>query len=210
MRKLPFILPAVFLASLLLGCARYHNSVISYKENPRAYYRLAGIVSKLLPLMDVASKDKYRIIVIEDDTLNAYAAEYTIVIFSGLLNGFGDDELTCIVAHEIAHISLGHYSKQLRVSSSKSQVFSELPDAGLLSSIFKPAAIKAYSRQQEIEADMEVVRVARNVGISPEVYIAALSKLKDPESEGEGGGIFDTHPSVSERIERIREAIREQ
>jgi predicted Zn-dependent protease len=162
--------------------------------------------------MDVVDKGKYNFLVMDDETPNAHAISgHTIIVNKGLLYIFDDRELACIIAHEIAHVSLAHNAQRASVYNSRDRVFIELermsPDPGLLSAIIKPLAIKAYSKEQETEADTEAVRAIKILGISHEVYVSVLRKLgehSEKNNEGKGGGLLDNHPSIDSRIEKIQ------
>ncbi len=200
-------------ATVLAGCAttRYVH-IAGPAEDPAGFRRIAEISSKLLPVMDVVDGAKYHFEIAEDDELNAFAlSDHTIVVNSGLLHALDDTQLACILAHEIAHVSLGHNARRTEVSRSRSSVFAELKKgasgAGLLSSFIKPFALKEYSREQETEADIEAVNALKSVRISPELYITVLRKLQEnaeADGRGKGGGLLADHPSFESRIETIR------
>lgn len=200
---------------LLVGCTTAkHVSIVRFNEDPVAYFRIAEVSSQLLPHMDVGDKGNYNFVVVNDETPNAHAISgHTLFINKGLLYILDDRELTCVIAHEIAHISLGHNARRAWAHNSRDYVFIEIgrisPDASLLSTTIKPLAIKAYSKQQETEADNEAVKAIRTLGISPEVYVTVLRRLgehSEKNNEGKGGGLLDDHPSVDSRIEKIQKA----
>lgn len=208
----------LLMSALLLAafsCAHEEVRVVLAEMDPNSYHRAAEGLTKLVKVMDVTQEEKYGVMVLAQDQPNAYAFDdYTVAVNRGLLRLLTDDELLCILAHEIAHLSLGHHSRKRAVSSSKTLVFSELdrinPDVGTLGAIFKPLSVKAYSREQELEADIEAVRALRVFGISYEVYVGVLRKLEEAAKTGgygSGGGIMDTHPSFEDRVEKIRRVM---
>jgi Zn-dependent protease with chaperone function len=208
------LLLCVLVAAVSAGCtAARQVRIIGPSEEPEAYSRIAPIFWELVPEMDAIAKRNYVFFVSDDEELNAFAlSNYVIVVNRGLLNVLNNRELTCVIAHEIAHISLGHYDRRAAVEKSKHLVFSELdrvaPEAGLLSSVIKPLAIKAFSREQETEADIEAVRAIRRLRISPEEYEAVLRKLlehNERTGRGNGGGLLDDHPAIESRIEKIEQ-----
>lgn len=160
--------------------------------------------------MDVQAKNKYGSVIVEAAAPNAYALEdYTIAVDHTLLTIFSDNELMCVLAHEIAHLSLGHHREKAAVSGSNALVFRKVeetsPDTGLLQLMIKPLAVKAFSREQEEEADIEAIRAMRVFNIPPDVCVAVLLKLQEIGNR-DGGGMLDSHPSMDERIRKIREA----
>lgn len=206
-----FVLAVILLAS----CTTTERvGMLRLSEDPISYFRIEEISSQLLPHMDVLDKGKYNFVVMDDETPNAYVISgHTILVNRGILRLFNDSELACVLAHEIAHVSLSHNARRMSAYNSRERVFIELerssPDTGLLSSVLKPFAIKAYSKQQETKADIEAVRAIRILGISPEVYVTFLRKLaqhSEQNNEGNGGGLLDDHPSIDSRIESIQNA----
>ena len=198
---------------LLASCTTAkHVGTVGLHEDPIAYFRIAEVSSRLLPHMDMLDKGRYNFVVLDDETLNAHAISgHTILVNKGLLYALDDRELACVLAHEIAHISLGHNAKRASVYNSRELGFIELErmsaDAGFLTAMIKPLAIKAYSKEQETEADMEAVRAIRILGIAPEVYVTFLKKLEEDSEKngtGKGGELLDDHPSINSRIEKIQ------
>lgn len=188
----------------------HEAKVVSVYEGPSLYARVIKLASKLIPVMDRENAARYGVLIIDDKTLNAYVFDFTICVHTGMLNALSDEELMCVLAHEIAHMSLGHLSKKIDLSRSKDAVFNELqsgdPDAGLLSLFLKPFAMKAYSRKQELEADSEALRAVRSIGIQPEVCIAMMIKLRGSTTE-QGGGLLDDHPSTDARIGKMKNML---
>ena len=66
-------------------------------------------------------------------------------------------------------------------------------------------ALPKYSRNQEYEADTKAVEILRELGHDePEKeFSEALQALLDKYGNL-GGGFFDSHPSTTERIQRLR------
>lgn len=205
---LPCVLVQLIVLTGFSGCTTpRHVRIIDSYEDPAGYLRIAAILSSLLPEMDMVYKGKYGFFIADDEELNAFAfADYTIVVNRSLLPVFDDRELACILAHEIAHISFRHSALRAAISNSRRLESAELDrvgaDAGLLSYIIKPLAVKAYTRAQEIEADIEAVRAVSLLGISPAEYVAVLRKLHEKNSHT-GGGLLDDHPAMESRIEKI-------
>ncbi|MEW6118266.1 MAG: M48 family metallopeptidase [Nitrospirota bacterium] len=211
---------AFFFLTITLGvnaCAVHETRIITLDEDSAAYTRTVRLLAPLVAAMDVVNKKEYQFLIVEDTALNAYVTGYTIVIHSGVLKTFNDDELMCILAHEIAHVSLEHYQKKTRASRSRDLLFQKSehhdPDANILSMIFKPAAFKSFSRAHEIEADIESVRAVRSLGRPPEACLHVLLKLQESalkNGDSLGGNLFDTHPSLDTRLQKMRDLLQEK
>jgi Zn-dependent protease with chaperone function len=141
-----------------------------------------------------------------------YPPKKIMMVTTGLLTTFDDDELTLILCHERAHVILKHWDKQFWTSQGIGMGFRVLnvfvPGAGLANLIAQPVAMRAYSRSQEIDADLEAIKMGKKMGIPATVYIDVLTKLKDHyavNEESDRTSILDTHPNLSARIARINE-----
>lgn len=209
----------VFLGSALICCATAPNTqtkIVTGAECPSCYSRLESIGQKILPVIDAENAAKYRVGVLQNPEVNAFAngPEYAIFFYMGLLSLMNDDELAFVYAHEIAHIKLGHYLKQAGASVATSAIFSVanvfVPGVGLLDYAVNPLVTRGFSRSQEAEADQEAIRCLKALGYPPEAPTSALEKLLEI-SKAKGNdkqafwGILDTHPSLEDRIRKAKE-----
>jgi Zn-dependent protease with chaperone function len=75
--------------------------------------RVRRIVDNLLP--PYLNPEGVRVYVIENKEWNAFAmGNYSIYVFSGLLNDMDDDEVAIVLGHEIVHASHEHSRKQFK------------------------------------------------------------------------------------------------
>lgn len=158
----------------------------------------------------------YRFQVLEADEPNAFAAPGGIVLLTrGLVNlAESEDELACILAHEIAHVSTKHGLKTIRTArltaafeilareASKDTRASDLARLtesfeGAIDDVVTNLVVKGYSRDQEFEADRLGAEFARSAGYDPKGLARVLSRL------GGGGGLLKTHPSSSARVQQL-------
>src|SRR5207237_9299731 len=76
--------------------------------------------------------------------------------------------IDALVAHEVAHELLGHIGQRRALSLSLGAGFTVLgiaiPGTGLLDFIVNPLIIRAFTRDQEIAADLKAVEVLRDMG----------------------------------------------
>ena len=97
-----------------------------------------------------------------------------ILITETMVSMFEPDELCCSIAHELAHIQLGH---------------SKTDD-------------ESYMHRTEFEADEKAINIAISFGVNPGGLYRALRRIVslDPASEF----LTDSeHPSYSDRLRRI-------
>ena len=207
------------LISLLLllsisACAGPRANVVPFKDDVAGYERVAGIGNRVLQTMDPKRAGEYRVGIVASPSKNAWTtgSDLTVFFTRGALEWFDDSELTFIFAHEVAHVTLGHVESRQTASTVTSVVFTAIgaviPGAGLLNVVANPLVTNAYSRPQEIEADkLAVESIWRCCALEKQVAIGTHEKLRAMSgntTEEKRAGIWDTHPSLTERIERIK------
>jgi len=113
------------------------------------------------------------------------------------------DALAFVVAHEMGHVRLSHARDRLMADLVFDVVGRRVPAAG---QVVREMLGKGYSRQQELEADREAVRLMVAGGFHPDGAVRALERLaqQDPGDAGPGE-YFSTHPRIEERIRALRE-----
>ncbi len=215
MKKL-FVLMIGF---IMIGCATGQKfKVIRPIEDPESYQRLVDIGNKVLPVVDGKNMLKYRIAIVDSENVNAWTTggkNFGLFFTRAALNRFTDDELTFIFAHEVSHVKLGHVEKKMAASVITSATFTVvgifIPGAGLVDLVANPVITSAFSRPQELEADKLAVesiykccQIPKDVAISAHEKLLAIATAKGYKEE-DRSGILDTHPSLEERIRRIRE-----
>lgn len=148
------------------------------------------------------------------DSLDINAASFgsgRFLVWDGMAD-LSDSITRPIFAHEVAHDILRH--------SKKSQDLKDLTDFfGDLLSVFGRAdtdtentlkkwvgytALPKYSRKQEFEADAKAVQILATLGEpQPEKELSEALQLLLDRYGNTGGGFLDSHPSTSERIQRL-------
>jgi len=157
---------------------------------------------------------------------NAYAVGFgpskRIVFWSTMLDGrFGDGEVKVVLAHELAHHSRNHIPESLGWYA----LFA-LPGAWLIAVVTRrrggmanPAAVplsllvivllnlvslpvyNAISRHMEQEADWVALETTRDPESAAGLFQNfTLESLNDPDPPGWSYVLFDSHPSVEQRI----------
>lgn len=159
----------------------------------------------------------YHFRVIDDKELNAFAIPGGFIyVNSGLMQAATDDELACVLAHEIGHIAARHSVKKLQSVMGYQLVISlalglsgrqEMSQA--LDIVFNLVNL-GYSRKDELLADKLSVRYAGRARFDPYAAITFFEKLKkEASSKGPQNKLvfLSSHPSVDERIENIKKEI---
>jgi len=224
-RILAIVLVSLFII-MAFGCATTSNKVkiMPVKDNLDSYNRITEIGRKVILVADPDNLKNYRIAIADDKGVNAFTTMpqaddtgksiYLIVFLSGTLSIFDDEELTFIMAHEVAHCKLNHVQKKASLSLGISAIFTVagvfVPGAGLLDYAVNPLATSAYSRSQETDADILAVNTLKKLGMSSDPAIRSFKVLDNIAvqkgiKDNERVGILDDHPSLQARIQKISE-----
>jgi len=167
----------------------------------------------MVPLLRAANNprplDRVRVGVLADDDINAASAgggEFYVT--RGLLARANDEQLAAVLAHEIAHDDLGHVAKAQALGAGVEigaaildQIF---PGAGQIAPVAGTLITRAYSRQEELEADRHGVQILQRAGLPKEAMERTLVWLESQTGGSSGGGFFSTHPGTDERIAALR------
>ena len=195
-----------------------------YKSGPQNEY-IQKVGARLVKSLDKPLFD-YQFHLVEDMAPNAFALPGGyIYVTTGLIPILeSEDELACILGHEIIHSNNRHTVKQLKKSILPSLL--EIPGNLLgivsedLGSLFN-APIKtsnallfaSYSRKFESEADDEGVELAAKAGYDPAAMIGALSRLSSSvevaTSMEESKSYFNDHPYTPDRTAAINKKMQE-
>ena len=238
------IFSALFLTFLLSGCATIYNPATQRNEtilidtqseislgrdmdleiqrrmtilnSPQMQFRLDEISKKIAAASD-RQDVVYSFKIVKDKELNAFSTPGGYVyVNSGLMDKATDDELACVLAHEVGHIAAKHSVKKLQavmgyeiimniaLGISGQRSISQATDI-----IFNITSL-GYSRQDELLADKLAVRYSKRAGFNPYGMISFFEKLKEEEKK-RGPNLkihfLSSHPYLGQRIEKVKEEI---
>jgi len=165
----------------------------------------------------------YRFAVLDSQEVNAFASPGGhILVTRGLLaKAESEDELAAVLAHEIAHVALGHGLASVQ-GSRLAQIASDYALAAGLSSGGEAASfteafgeaiseiatvllISGYSQSFELQADREAKRILYQAAYAPAALDRLIAKL--PTQAQESSGFAQTHPSPSFRLEALHDEL---
>ncbi|MEF3193082.1 MAG: M48 family metalloprotease [Halothiobacillaceae bacterium] len=161
----------------------------------------------------------FRFTVIQDDTINAFAAPGGhISLFSGLiLRTDNENELAGIMAHEMAHVTQRHVARMIAGQSSISlTALAALAGAILVGGSNPDVAAAAvnlgmagaiqqqinFTRDHEYEADRIGIQILAGAGFDPQGMVSFFEKLARQEGDGfyAHNELLRTHPVTTNRI----------
>jgi len=242
--KAIFLIIPFFLFFLLAGCVTIYNPATQKKEtllidtrsevslgrnmdmqvqsqfqvlsDPWKQNRLDNIGQKI-----AAASDRqdliYHFKIIKDAELNAFTIPGGyIYVNSGLMERASDDELACVIAHEIGHTAARHTVKKIQAILGYQIVMNIVMSANnnkstiqAMDIVFSLASL-GYGRQDETLADKLAVKYARKAGFNPYGMVTFFEKLKK-EAEEKGANFnlvfLSSHPPIDERIKNVKNEI---
>ncbi len=138
---------------------------------------------------------------------NALALPHATIILAESLVEFcrgQTDQLAFVLAHEAAHINLGH-AKERQRANAMAGVLRVNPLLGMgIKFLFE----RAFSREQEFEADRTAVQLCARAGYAPQAATLFLTRLGAFAAEMRGvEHLLSTHPPLKERIAQLQAPI---
>ena len=203
------------------------------KAGPRVLVAVNRVCQRLKPVMKDLRCDAAITIpsIYRSEQVNAFADEYDNIGVSSVLlvKVRVEAELAAVLAHEHAHIMLGHVKKMISNAVAGRAIAGGL--AGMYGAMTKTnprkysdswmragalAGARAYSPKMEIEADRLAVYILDEAGYPPTAMRDVIVRMhritpasKRKVSSPTRTGFLDTHPSDDRRIAHILSAIRD-
>lgn len=158
--------------------------------------------------------------VLKTKAVNAFAAPGGFIyVTEGLLNKLQptDDELACVLGHEIGHVEARHSVKQMQVKSGLAVLREALSVSKETKAVGKVVGVGGgllslrYSRGQERQADELGVELAAAAGYDPRAMLGFFRKLRALEKKQGGSAVpafLRTHPLTADRIKFMDRHLR--
>lgn len=154
-------------------------------------------------------------------TVNAFALPGGKVgIYTGLLDLVeSDDEIACVMGHEIAHVTARHGAERVSQgllaavgglvldASMKGKKNHDLLLVGY--GLASAGGMLAFSRSHESEADYIGIRYAAKAGYDPRAAVSFWKKMAQAASPGKMPVFLSTHPSHERRITDLQRWVPE-
>jgi predicted Zn-dependent protease len=185
-------------------------------KDPLMQGRLENIGRKVASVSDRQDLE-YHFKIVNDKEFNAFALPGGFIyVNSGLMTAATNDELACVVAHEIGHVAARHSVKQLQSALGYQLIIgialgiSGQQTMGQAMDIVYNLINLGYSRKDELLADRLAVRYARKSGFNPHAMVTFFEKLKNEPSSKPShyNPVFlSSHPGIDDRIKNVENEI---
>ncbi len=161
--------------------------------------------------------------VIDSDTINAFAIPGGFFyINTGLILAADEEaELAGVMAHEIAHVTARHATRQMTKSQLINWAMIPLlifgPGGWAGYGIYQglsfglPIAMLKFNRNYEREADYYGLQYMYAAGYDPTAFVTFFEKLREKEAKSPGSipKIFSSHPLTKDRVKKAQKEIAE-
>jgi len=153
--------------------------------------------------------EHYSFAMIQTPMVTAFTGDDATFYFSDGLARLPQRHLDALVAQQVAHDVLGHTPKRRSVSLLITAGFATLglfvPGGGLADFLVNPLVVRAYSREQELDADQRTIEILRDMGhTAPRQALAgalrAAAAANPPASPFIEQRILARAPSLEDRL----------
>ncbi len=155
--------------------------------------------------------------VADNPAVNAFAIPGGhIVVFTGLIKAAQtSEEVTGVLAHEMQHVVQRHSLKAMVHNIGWRATIAVVTGdwtGGMLGEAVTQLGVLKYGRDKEAEADMKALALLKAVRVDPNGMVKFFETLAQTGTDQTGAPIefLSTHPSTTERIAALREAIKQQ
>lgn len=203
------------LGRLWLRQLRAHANVV---DDPLAVQFLEKTIFRLAPYSEVRIND-FEFVMVDQRDLNAFAVPGGIIgVNLGLfLYTRDEDEVSGVLAHELAHLSQRHFARQIEQADKQAPIAlatllasilliaTNNPDIGFAGLIGSQAASiqsqLAYSREWEREADRLGIKTLADAGLDPYAMPSMFQQmLKASRYQQRPPEFLLTHPVTESRV----------
>ena len=204
MRRVAFLALVVV---VLAGCATVPNG--AYFPEPST--RTTAVANSLYRAAQAAGDDptRYSFALIKTRQVSAFSGEDDAVFyFSDRLATLPAPHLDALVAREVAHEVLGHAGQRRALSIGITGTFTVLglfvPGLSVADWVVNPLIVRAFSRDQEISADVRAIEILRSMGheMPRRILVNALREVEAINGAAPTG-LLATFPPLADRLAAI-------
>jgi predicted Zn-dependent protease len=202
----------LLLAVVVTGCATIPDGAYT----PSVSARTAAISHALHRAAQAAGDDptRYSFAMIETNEVSAFNGEEDAVLyFSDGLAALPKAHMEALVAREVAHEVLGHAGQRRVLQAGIWGAFTALgfvvPGLSLANWVVNPVIVRAFTREQEIAADVRSIEILRSMGyeLPRRTLVSALHAVADANRNVKPGvmsrGLLAPMPPLGDRLAAI-------
>ncbi len=170
----------------------------TYNHESRYNDEIEKIFNKLKKALG-KTKYNYKWYIINSDQINAFTAGGYIFITTAIIDfAERDDELACIIGHEIYHNELGHIRDKVRDQKIAREMFGD--ELGELAAVASAVLSTPFNQENEAYCDLYGLDLAFDAGYDGCAASQLWDRMSEKESEGdELDKFFRSHPYSSQR-----------
>ena len=177
---------------------------------------LASLRDRLLPFSGRTSVP-YRVGILDHGEPNAVSTPGWIFVTTGLIRLNPDvDAWAFVLAHEIAHTARRHVAQQVaryqvgQIASVLVAILTGSPTAGDLVQVLLRVSTLGFSRELEVEADREALRMLVEAGFDPQAAWRTLGWFNEVTGRRQENTHWaGTHPGFADRVRAVQAAYQE-
>ena len=207
-------------ATLAENIRQMRTAGVAINEDTYRLRQLEEIVGRIAAVSDMPDLP-YTVTLFQTNIVNAAAAPGgSLMVFEGLydkeegLVRDDENELAAVMAHEIAHVTCRHSSERqsklravnlvgaIGVAAAGAAGYGDIADLAL--NVGGAFWLPSYTRKDEAEADAIGLIYMAKAGYDPR---AAPRIWERVAKKGESSSIFSTHPSGSNRFEKLQKLV---
>jgi len=162
------------------------------------------------------TEDAVRVFVLDHEMINAFALPGGyVVFFRGMIDAaISPNEIAAVLAHEVGHVENRDPTRHALRSAGSIGIlgllFGDFAGGAAVLFLTEQLISASYSRDAESGADEFAFTALEEAGISPAALGDMFERLRDEYGDTEGVvSHFVSHPTLTSRIDRAREAARE-
>lgn len=170
-----------------------HNDLLkkyNFIFSGSSYQNLQQILSNLTSYIINPRGFNYKLFLIQSDELNAFTAGGRIYITTKMYNFCqSNDELACVIGHEINHNELGHIKNNIKMAS--------MPGGAILMLVTTP-----FNQKKETACDLHGIDLAISAGYEGCASVLVwkrMSEQADSNNYDPLENLFRSHPYSSKR-----------
>nr|BAL56728.1 peptidase M48, Ste24p [uncultured prokaryote] len=177
---------------------------------------LSGLRDRVVPFSG-RTQVPYRIAILDHREPNAVSTPGWIFVTTGLIRLNPDVEAWAfVVAHEVAHTARRHVAQHVaraqagQIASILVAILTGSPTAGDVVQLLLRISTLGFSRELEVEADREALRMMVEAGFDPQAAVRTLNWFNEVTGRRQENTHWaGTHPGFADRVRAVQGAYEE-